>query len=316
MSTDLSYTGHVLPYSTNHEDPVYQPPGTGDETYSSQWHVQDASRLTRRLERLEFLCMLERDGQISHSGLICSACCTTHEVEFFSEDALHQESRIRQCLGRVGRVWICPHATIGYDQLELIYQGLQNHHCYPGSGLYMTAYPSRPFVEWPLIHAPSGTIPLLSEVSKILSSLDAQVCPHRQLKDPLVLLRYDQTCRNLETNFCQGSWSLKCRCRACTAPEMDCTICQTQILFGFEMDRDYRRALFPHIARHLQPHQCPTDAAWIAQLSYPRDFSSLRKAWKQTVDRCKQTASRDSLSFDDSWSDSSDESDDSPTGDI
>lgn len=60
-------------------------------------------------ERLTFLCMLERNGQIDPWRAVCSSCVATHEISFFAPDSLSHQSDKRECLGRAGRMWICPH---------------------------------------------------------------------------------------------------------------------------------------------------------------------------------------------------------------
>lgn len=50
------------------------------------------------MQRLAFLCMLERDGRLSTSRAICSVCRITHDVSLFSSADLQRRSHQRRCM--------------------------------------------------------------------------------------------------------------------------------------------------------------------------------------------------------------------------
>lgn len=54
-----------------------------------------------KAQRLELLCLLERDGKIPHSKLICGTCSMTHAKSSF----------LPACAGMIGQFWLSPHET-------------------------------------------------------------------------------------------------------------------------------------------------------------------------------------------------------------
>ena len=68
-------------------------------------------------QRLEFLFMLERDGQLSEQRLVCSGCVQTHERYLFSSQTLQKPPTERYCFGWEGRLQVCPHRTMSYVEV-------------------------------------------------------------------------------------------------------------------------------------------------------------------------------------------------------
>ena len=106
-----SSRGHISRLQTMHhldsELPSYTPNGTSIS------------------ERVRFLGMLEWDKRISPSKLVCSACEKAQDRSIFSSAARQRSPEVRQCLGREGRTWICPHQVWNYEQaLDFQQRGL------------------------------------------------------------------------------------------------------------------------------------------------------------------------------------------------
>ena len=72
-------------------------------------------------ERLELLCILDRDGSIPSSQTVCSGGVDTHAScsSLFSISSFAQTSSQRRCLGSAGSMWICPHRILDYDQAQI-----------------------------------------------------------------------------------------------------------------------------------------------------------------------------------------------------
>ena len=68
-------------------------------------------------QRLEFLFMLERDGQLPGQRLVCSGCVQTHEGSLFSSPTRQRQPTKRKCLGWEGRLQICPHQALSYSDV-------------------------------------------------------------------------------------------------------------------------------------------------------------------------------------------------------
>ncbi len=93
----------------------------GDKVPMGQSSASVASanlRNHRSLERLTLRSLLDRDGKIPSSETFCNGCPDTHDSSQFSLTSLAQPSMERQCLGRAGRMWICPHQILDYHQLN------------------------------------------------------------------------------------------------------------------------------------------------------------------------------------------------------
>ena len=245
---------------------------------------------TGYFERMTFLSMLERDGQIPDSRPICSACATTHKINFFAGDSLRQESWKRECLGSIGRIWICPRTILSFDQLKALNRSSESRLIHQDCEFYESMRCSAPALEWPLIPVTASIAPSKSLVSVALSSLDAYVCPHWQLKDDFVLLHYDEGCKRLTSNWrAEGvPKQPECACRACTYQIRDCEFCGTRISFTLGYDEEFRRTLFVKARRYLGRFTRPTDPAWIAQLDFPWEFASRQQAWEQTLRECER----------------------------
>lgn len=245
-------------------------------------------RATWHSERLELLCMLERDHLIPRYRSICSICRTTHPRSFFSADALRHESRTRSCLGSVGRVWIAPDIIISFDQLKSYANRHDSYLCH--RDCWNTASPCsfNPMFDWPLVHAFDGSMPSNSTVADVLSTLDAYICPHWQLRDPIVLNQYDENCQRLRLSPLHGRSSPRCDCRVCMSPLDGCSLCGAQIHYKFRTDSNGKgRTLFVVARRDLKNYGSLTDWSWIEQLNYPEEYDSLTQAWEQTVRRCE-----------------------------
>ena len=67
-----------------------------------------------KAKRVHLLSLLDRDGKIASSALICSACSMTYAKSQF----LSESNTERACVGTTGRMWLCPHFIRDYDQVQ------------------------------------------------------------------------------------------------------------------------------------------------------------------------------------------------------
>ena len=273
-----------------------------DHLQPPQISLSETRYTIKHPERLELLRMLENDDLIPPSRAICSSCGTTHPVSTFSKTALRQESRLRQCLGGEGRIWICPHASINFDRTKTHGSPRLVHKCHRECSVEtFFEYPAL-VTKWQLIHDIGGSALPKALVSMTLSCLNAYICPHWQLKDEFVLDHYDESCKRMLLD-CSGlsklpecdchtcKWQTKdlpeCDCHPCKWQTKDCPFCTARILFAVETDEFKRRTLCVMVLRELGHYRGITDPAWIAQLHYPRDFEVLKSAWDSTLKECE-----------------------------
>ena len=73
---------------------------------------------TGRAQRLQLLCMLERDLLIRKPRVVCSGWFSTYDISLFTPVELAKSGFGLECVGRLGQMWICPKTTIHFDQSE------------------------------------------------------------------------------------------------------------------------------------------------------------------------------------------------------
>ena len=105
-SLDYSMEDFVSEYAQPRIRSIFLDPSERDAAHSK---LSELSKL---------LCMLDRDHLIRKSRAVCGVCCSVHQTSLFSTTELQKDSTIRQCLGREGRLWVCPHTVLSYDDLS------------------------------------------------------------------------------------------------------------------------------------------------------------------------------------------------------
>lgn len=262
---------------------------------SIEYPLVEESSSVQRSERLIFLCMLEREHQIDPSRAVCSSCVATHDVCLFAPDSLtlNHQSEKKECLGRAGRMWICPHWQCGYDEFRDYSTPFEHHHC--GATADRDPRPlvaslcGFPVVRWPLMklyrgHAPPST----SEVANALRSLTASACPHFTMNDPFILRHYSPNCRRMNLDS-PHPFLQPCICEACLLRTNKCPECGTSIDFdvtgtiagGFQLEVYVLRMGVDYNGNF----NGATDPAWIKQLALPSEFEALERAWNESASR-------------------------------
>lgn len=265
-----------------------------DHQYTSlprKYLALEESKLLRA-ERLKFICMLEHDGHIIPSRAVCSTCVRTHDLSLFSLDSLKQHSDKRECLGRIGRMWICPHWLCGYDELWSSDRYREGHICETTRGLpnpLVTSGSKGPTIIWPLIKLGDSPAPSSSQVAEALRSLILFLCPHWRINDPFVLRHYSPDCEEMDMSSRLLRFPRVCKCNVCLWPRRDCSLCGASIFFQIMEDYDGDRALHVIVERKTFQIDRATDPVWIKQLAYPPDFEVLEQAWNASA-RCSEQA--------------------------
>lgn len=197
-------------------------------------------RNIRFLERLELRSLLDRDGKIRSSKTFCSGCQCTHDSSLFSIASLAQPSIERQCLGRAGRVWICPHRTLDYHQVTSYGETRDVHKCGSSfisvrSGYRCPYSDSGCITGWPIMRVPRNGTPSNEQVKEALGPLNAAVCPHLHLNDARVASVYLQDCQKMRWQWLERERgpASDCRCFLCSPKgrvSVVCNFCCTEIL--------------------------------------------------------------------------------------
>jgi len=249
--------------------------------------------MSNHRDRLELLCMLDRDNQIPFSKAVCSGCASTHDRSLFSEQALVLHSSERFCIGSAGCMWICPHWVFDYN--SMITSGEQ-HEC-GSKGLYVVA-DSRPSVIWPIMRLTSTGLPSNTDVVEALRPLNAPICPHWRLNDTLVSRLYSEECTELRWRYDSQGPRPECHCLPCLShtrryppPNFagkDCSHCGTSIHFVIDQWSSREEILILFVNRVFDVFRGRTDPVWLAQINDPMDFEELGRAWHNATAICER----------------------------
>lgn len=272
------------------ENPVVEPSVLHSERWRFERPAMEEPRVLHS-ERLIFLCMLERDGQINPSRAVCSSCVATHDISFFAPHSLDHQSDKRECLGRAGRMWICPHWQCGYDEVRSSSTDHWPSHVCGATGLidrkpFVASICGMPIVGWPLMRFHRDQAPpSRSQVADALRPLTVSACPHFKMNDPFVLHHYSPDCQKLRYTF-PRSLRVPCICKACLRLEPNCPECGADVFFDVTEDYtvgNYTLEVF--VQRRGGGFNGVSDPGWIKQLAFPADFERLDQAWNESASR-------------------------------
>ncbi len=166
-------------------------------------------------ERLKLLCMLDHDQMIPPSKAVCSGCADTHDRSLFSHRSLAQSPSERLCVGRAGRVWICPHRIFDHNLVNTSKEPLRNHFCGHRSVIMSTLKheTTEHFFMWPiLVLGGNHDAPSKELVAKILARTDVNVCKHLRFSDSCLSRLYSPDCKKLRLESDDLSF---CPCSTC-----------------------------------------------------------------------------------------------------
>lgn len=254
------------------------------------------SRNKRVLERLKLRSVLDRDGRNSSLKTFCGGCEAAHDSSLFSISSLKQLSTERRCLGNAGRVWICPHHIVDYDQ-ALDLKEAQSHGCEDNwvslHGRHSSRDRSVDFgysIYWPVVIVYGECVPSREEVKKALGPLSAPICPHLRLNDACIAECYFPDCQRLRCGLGETDPVPDCGCCSCSSYSRFRTICDycgTQVLFCIKSYVDDGiEALHLVLRRSIRDVRSPTDRSWICQVADPADFEAYERAWHATDAEC------------------------------
>ena len=240
-----------------------------------------------RKERLRLLCMLFRDRPISGMA-VCSGCVKTHHVNAFTIGELVQGPTKRQCFGRVGRLWICPHKTLTFDDLKACQNRIPNKgvdgfnenrfcwYCRRAGGSSCCYERDRSVTIETQCHIMTGRPNVdKTDVAAALKQLDIPICPHLRLCNPFVSSLYDPACGQILGTAC----SKADQCYNCF--KRKCPSCDTQFFFFlFQGTCASLPRLILATKRFFGDFDDITDSQWTSQLVPPGEVRSLEMDWE------------------------------------
>lgn len=234
-------------------------------------------------ERLELLCMLDRDNKIPKSKAVCSGCADTHNQSLFSLESFAQSSRERHCLGSAGRLWICPHWVFDHNLITTSTKPHWSHICggkeWEVLAPNLDAKKSTVLVEWPIaVIRGKDDAPSKKLVEDVLTQMNVCICKHLRINDPFVSRLYTPECLRLRWMGNKKSWPEYCWCSSC-ALYCNCKDCGTNVYFCIAPERNGEETLRLVVRRKIPRFRGCTDPAWIKQVTDPAEFEGLERDW-------------------------------------
>ena len=240
-----------------------------------------------RKQRLRLLCMLVRDKPVSGKA-ICSGCARLHHNTSFTIEELVKSPTKRQCFGRIGRLWICPHKTLNFDDLKAYRDGTPNDgvdgfnenrfcwYCRRAGGSSCCQQRDHRVTIETHCHVMTGKPEIgRSDVAAALKQLDISICPHLRPCDPFVSSLYDPSCGQISGTAC----AKPDRCYNCV--QRKCPSCDTEFFFYlFKGTCASPARLVLATKRFFGYFEDITDPRWTSQLVSPRDVPLLEAAWE------------------------------------
>ena len=227
-------------------------------------------------QRLEFLCMLERDGQLSEQRLVCSRCVQTHERSLFSSQARQKEPTKRYCIGHEGRVQICPYQELSYANVTEWTPYYSYGPCYHENGNWRIRYTDGGRLTLYLYRSRLLGVPLdkirWPDIMKVLSRC-LPFCPHTHSSDKDFLDRIHYHDHSNHLGMCA-------ECPAHDQPDEydessyvghhNCVTCGAWIKISIAEERRHKTVIQISVHRDLGPLSTkPTDPQWIANVTVP-----------------------------------------------
>ncbi|KAL2052053.1 hypothetical protein ABVK25_007745 [Lepraria finkii] len=117
----LKYTiASELWYPKRRSTPTLGPNGQVRDSIPGETERQKRKTVDpARQRRLRWLTLLMKDGLFGDGKSICAPCLSVHEDSLFLPSELENPDRERECLVFTGKVWICPHLQLRYDEVTL-----------------------------------------------------------------------------------------------------------------------------------------------------------------------------------------------------
>ena len=255
-----------------------------------------------RRERLRLLCMLVRDRPISGMA-ICGGCIRIHHVSAFTLGELVQGPTKRQCFGRIGRLWICPHKTLTFDELKACQNRIpnkgidgfnENRFCWycrrAGGSSYCDERDHRVTIETQC-HVMTGRSGVdKTDVVAAMKQLDLPICPHLRLCSPFVSSLYDTSCGQVQGRACTASN----RCYNCLRRK--CPSCETEFFFFlFQGTCASPPRLVLATKRFFGDFLDITDSQWTSQLVPPGEVPLLEMDWEMCNARLMKEENKQKL---------------------
>ena len=277
---------------------ILRPGGRAGGYY--QWCLPTIAQNVHHAERLNLLCMLDRDGKVPPSKAVCSGCADTHDRSLFSSESLAQSSSERRCLGSAGRIWVCPHWILDHNLVTTSSKLEGSHICGERWVTMVTLQhhfttDTEPTILWPIAaFRGSDKAPSKKLIEDILARTDMRVFKHLHFSDKFVSDLYNPDCKKLECHemapYCPCSMCWQQPQSATVAENLDlvnggkCESCGTILYFNVRKNRVGIKKLKLVIRRKITRFRGCTDPAWIEQVDDPREFEGLERKWKKATD--------------------------------
>ena len=256
-----------------------------DDQFSGSLHLPYCNRRLLAAH-VDLLCLLDRDGKLSSHKAICYACSNTHDKSAFTPESLDKVNTERKCLGVTGRVWICPHFSLSFEQiLSLDYEQNRSPSGFcEDCRISVRVWQKHSIVKIPICNFPPGCSKMNEVAAAALDNFHLQSCPHLKLREAVLPDLYSMNC-SLRT----AAYKESCDCSRCTTYRRSgqCSACGTQVLFQTQSSEDGRRTLWVSIRRYFW-RSCRGTHGWLEQLVQPEMTNRWMENWNQTATLCER----------------------------
>ena len=174
----------------------------------------------------------------------------------------------RQCRGREGRLWICPHRVWSFCDM-ISAAPIETRSCDRCFNRHLFLGPLCVTVQYPLLRIPKRARFDLLAIREALNILRVRLCPHLLANDKIILNSFHSDCTKVSN--CRSPLPC-CAYNAGNPPR--CTSCRTSVYFQVsESKKDGSSSVTFLVYRHLGKRGGGiTDPDWIAQLTMPEEI--------------------------------------------
>ena len=244
---------------------------------------------TRRMttEQLAFVCMLERDGSLTSSKLVCSFCEYLQKRKYFSPAARAQVPQDRKCIGHGGGIWICPHLIWDYettinlknrDQCRPSWPFQGNCHC-PVYASFLSE--STLMLAYPLYRLKEHDTFDFEQLIPILRAAKLTICSHWESDDQRFLdsFRFNRHPSGLKEQLRKWRETFN----------RQCLKCGTEVEIGMGgSGRNLYLVLWVYRLYDDKKHYRRLDSQWIKIATQPHEYAARAQRWQHYLETCTE----------------------------
>ena len=269
------------------------------------------------VEKEDYKALIEKDRLLQANSpkdkAYCVDCEAKTKLENFSQTSLKIDRRERQCLGHQGRIWFCPHRSVGLTDLKrsrgkdrLCYEYWSYscitcaqkvnvepkctcHGCIISPFSCTASRIGSIRAKRPLMEVLPGSTLSKDQIHHALMKRRSRICPHVKMSDPIVTKNFRSITVDYKTMWRGIDLAPRVRqCRQCGIKfclriQQPCHPLEPAHLWP----NDHILLLYIWIDLHFDLEWEPCDRAWISQVRMPSDMEELEREWEADIEVAK-----------------------------